>query len=221
MQGSSRGCPFPITPQLASGTSFQAPGRSPIGSQTTSRVSPDTRRRTCRPGYICLSRRTSQVKQLPRPGLAAIAERPPPPAVASRERALERVLDPSRSPLCPGQPACPGQPGSSHDPRQLRRDLVSGGRAVPSIGGHLAGGDLQTGHAVPTRLGRQQVPSTDGITLSVREGCGERTQSRRYVAFLAIRERVIADDITGRSGWPDARVLICSGGAWRIEFPVT
>ena len=71
-------------------------------------------------------------KQRPRSALAGVAERPQPPAVASRERALERVLDPSRS------PAGPGQPGSAHDTLQLRRNLVSGGRAMPSIGGHLA-----------------------------------------------------------------------------------
>ena len=49
-------------PVACLGHPFQAAGRSPIGSQTTSRASSDTRRRTCRPGYICLSRRTSQVK---------------------------------------------------------------------------------------------------------------------------------------------------------------
>ena len=36
---------LPDHPQLAPGTSFQAAGRSPTGSQTTSRVSQDTHRR--------------------------------------------------------------------------------------------------------------------------------------------------------------------------------
>ena len=40
--------------------------------------------------------------------------------------------------------------------RQVRRHLVSGGWAVRSIGGHLDG-DLETGHIIPPRLGRQQV----------------------------------------------------------------
>jgi hypothetical protein len=130
VKDSSWPCPFPITPQLAPGTSFQAPGRSPIGSQTTSRVSSDTRRRDLPPGiHLPEQADLAGEKQRPRPGLAEVAERPQPPAAASRERALERVLDPSRSPACPG---------SAHDPRQLRRDLVSAGRAVPCTGGHLA-----------------------------------------------------------------------------------
>lgn len=126
-------CRSPITRQLAPGTSFQAAGRSPIGSQTPSRVSPDARRRDLPSGiHLPGQADVAGEQQRPRSALAGVAERPQPPAVAGRECALELVLDPSRS------PACPGQPGSAHDTRQLRRDLVSGGRAVPSIGGHLA-----------------------------------------------------------------------------------
>jgi hypothetical protein len=62
-----------------------------------------------------------------------------------------------------------------HSARQARRDLVSGGLFVRGIVGHLVpDGDSKTGHAVPTRLGWQQVTSANGITLSDGEDQGER-----------------------------------------------
>ena len=94
---------LPDHPQLAPGTSFQAAGRSPTGSQTTSRVSQDTRRRDLPSGmHLPEQADVAGEQQRPRSALAGVAERPQPPAVAGRGRALERFLDPSRSAAGPG-----------------------------------------------------------------------------------------------------------------------
>jgi len=61
---------------------------------------------------------------------------------------------------------------------------------VRGIVGHLVpDGDLKTGHAVPTRLGRRQVMSAADITLS--DG-GRSRRTRALPPFGAAREREFA-----------------------------
>jgi len=183
-KGSSWSCPF-RSPVACLSTSFRAAGRSPIGSQTTSRASSDTRRRICRPGYTCLSKRTSRVKTATAVLLHCSSGTP----AATRPRRPRAC--PGTSPAPSRPPAGFDQPGNARDTRPVRRDLVSDARDVGSIGGRPA--PRRPLMPVPTRPGRH-VTSTDGDTLSgVREGCGERAQYRRSALVSATPVRRSAD----------------------------
>jgi hypothetical protein len=193
-EGQQLGCPFPITPSLLR---HLIPGTG----QVTDRLGDHQPGVTGHPPqdlppgiHLPEQADVAGEQQRPRSALAGVAERPLPPAVASRERAPERVLAPSRS------PACPGQPGSAHDTRQLRRHLVGGGRAVPSIGRHLA---------------RRRPPNRSWRTGSIRPAPGyidrwHHAKCPRKAAENAHRPAVLYWNGPLQSGPLKARRTVCS-----------